>query len=121
MVITGNGSSVHRLSVDCSLFNPARVQTAPSINLVATLAKLLPLGLFAVLAMMMFNSIPSSSTSPDLHFAYPCGNGEKHHADHPVGFHSCGGAGSSLRVRVINVMLAKRHCWRFSPLWAFTC
>ncbi len=20
-------------------------------------------------------------------------------------------------LRVINVMLAKRHCWRFSPLW----
>lgn len=30
------------------------VQTAASINLVATLAKLLPLGLFVVLAMMMF-------------------------------------------------------------------
>ena len=49
------------------------VQTAASINLVATLAKLLPLGLFVVLAMMMFrNWIPSSSTSPDLHLAYPC-------------------------------------------------
>ncbi|STI75811.1 arginine/ornithine antiporter [Escherichia coli] len=30
------------------------MQTAASINLVATLAKLLPLGLFVVLAMMMF-------------------------------------------------------------------
>ncbi len=39
------------------------VQTAASINLVATLAKLLPLGLFVVLA-----------TSPDLHLAYPFGN-----------------------------------------------
>lgn len=40
--------------VDCSLLILRGVQTAASINLVATLAKLLPLGLFVVLAMMMF-------------------------------------------------------------------
>lgn len=40
--------------MDCSLLILRGVQTAASINTVATLAKLLPLGLFVVLAMMMF-------------------------------------------------------------------
>lgn len=45
---------MHRLYCGLFTFDPARVQTAASINTVATLAKLLPLGLFVVLAMMMF-------------------------------------------------------------------
>ena len=99
------------------------MQTAASINLVATLAKLLPLGLFVVLAMMMFKL---DTLQARLHrtctWRTRVGTGEKHHADHPVGFIGVEGAVVKfLRVRVINVMLAKRHCWRFSPLWAFTC
>ncbi len=50
MVIPGNRSSVHRFIVDCSLFDPARGANRCQHNLVATLAKLLPLGLFVVLA-----------------------------------------------------------------------
>ncbi|STL92667.1 arginine/ornithine antiporter [Escherichia coli] len=63
------------------------VQTAASINLVATLAKLLPLGLFVVLAIMMFKLDTFKLDFTGLALGVPVWEtGEKHHADHPVGF-----------------------------------
>lgn len=98
------------------------VQTAASINLVATLAKLLPLGLFVVLAMMMFKLDTFKLDFTGLALGVPVWEQVKNTMlitlwvslvwKVPWLF---------LRVRVISVMLAKRHCWRFSPLWAFIC
>ncbi|XPE23693.1 amino acid permease [Shigella sonnei] len=85
--------------VDCSLFILRGVQTAASINLVATLAKSLPLGLFVVLAMMMFKLDTFKLDFTGLALAYPCGTGEKHHAI-TLDFHWCGRCrGCSARAR----------------------
>jgi arginine:ornithine antiporter/lysine permease len=50
------------------------VQTAASINLVATLAKLVPLGLFIVLAFIAFRMDVFSSISAALRWAFPSGS-----------------------------------------------
>lgn len=67
------------------------VQTAASINLVATLAKLLPLGLFCCAG---DDDVQTGYLQARLHrtctWRTCLGTGEKHHADHPVGFHWCG-------------------------------
>ncbi len=98
------------------------MQTAASINLVATLAKLLPLGLFVVLAMMMFKLDTFKLDFTGLALGVPVWEQVKNTMLITLWvFIGVEGAVVVLRVRVINVMLAKRHCWRFSPLWAFTC
>ncbi|STQ59637.1 putative arginine/ornithine antiporter [Pseudescherichia vulneris] len=64
------------------------VQTAASINLAATLAKLVPLGLFVVLAGLAFNADRFSLDFTGVELGVPVWEQvKKYHAHYPVGLY----------------------------------
>ena len=117
IVIPGNRSSVHRLWWIVPFLILRGVQTAASVNL-GDAAKLLPLGL-VVLAMMMFKLDTFKLASPDLRRTV--WERVKNTMLITCGFSlvwRCRGCFARARNKRD---VGKRHCWQFSPLWAFIC
>ena len=74
--------------MDCSLADFARCPDRRQHQPVATLAKLVPLGLFIVLAFIAFRLDVFSLDFSGIALGVPVwGAGEKHDADYPVGIY----------------------------------
>lgn len=98
------------------------VQTAASINLVATLAKLLPLGLFIVLAFMLFKLDTFTLDFTGVALGVPVWEQVKTPCSSPCGFSSVWKARWWFQlVPETNAMSDALRCWRYSPRWAFIC
>ncbi len=98
------------------------VQTAAGINLVATLAKLLPLGAFIALAALAFQLIRSASISAAWALGVPVWEQVKNTMLTTLWvFIGVEGAVVVSAARGTSATLAVRPCWRCCPPSRFTC